>query len=104
MTWVIENPPPRGSASGSPKSFIARQREHSDDRANARSRQLENADLREIKRDTIWRLARTAREHLDRLLWALGEEDIAEIREHCRSVVSHARAVAILVNDLGGGQ
>jgi hypothetical protein len=98
MIASVKTPPggiPAGLDRASCNAFL----EKSDlSRAKAPSCQFENADLREIKRDSIWRLARTASEHLDRLLWALGED--AEIRDQCRSAVSHVRAVAILVNDL----
>ena len=73
---------------------------------NAVKREFENnGSLLEIKRDSIWRLGRAAQEHLDRLLWALDGDDV-EVRDQCRAVVSHVRAIAILINDLrdGGGQ
>lgn len=76
------------------------------DRANAPTRQLETADLREIKIGTIWNVTRLAREHLDRLAWALNDGDDGAIRDQCRATVSHVKAVVLLVNDLsdGGGR
>jgi hypothetical protein len=59
-------------------------------------------DLDHIKRSSIWNISRVASEHLDRLAWALQEEDDAEIRRQTRAVVSHIKAVVLLVNDLNG--
>jgi hypothetical protein len=75
---------------------------NSDIRAKAPTRQPENADLREIKLGSIWHIGRTAREHVDRLLWALEQEDDTEVRDQCRAAVSHIKAVLLLVNDLNG--
>jgi hypothetical protein len=62
------------------------------------------ANLAEIKRDSIWRLSRLAGEHLDRLLWSVEHDDDAEVRNQCRAVVAHVRAIAILINDMGAAQ
>jgi hypothetical protein len=104
MNYVVKKTPPFGAAGAESAFPGGNSNRHPTQPAAAN--QAAFADLAEIKRDSVWRLAHIAQEHLDRLLWSIEHDDDAEVRDQCRSLVAHVRAVAILVNDLrdGGGR
>jgi hypothetical protein len=99
----IAKPPPLGAAGAEDKASLLGGCDDFNLTQSQEDRQGANARLAELKRDSIWRLARLASEHLDRLLCSVEHDDDADIAAQCRALVSHVRAVAILVNDLAGG-